>query len=59
MDDAATATLMGDFYRALWRDGLTPAASLRRVQLQYIATQRAVGEVLAGVWGGFVVEGRP
>jgi CHAT domain-containing protein len=58
VDDAATAALMADFYRALWRFGLPPAAALRRVQLAAIASQRAAGEVLPGTWGAFVVEGR-
>lgn len=58
VDDAATAASMADFYRALWRDGLSPAAAWRRVQLAHIEAQRAAGEVLPGVWGGFVVEGR-
>lgn len=58
VDDAATAASMADFYRALWRDGLSPSVAWRRVQLAQIAAQRAAGEVLPGVWGGFVVEGR-
>jgi len=42
----------------LWRDGLTPTAALRRVQVALLISQRKAGEVLPGTWGGFVVEGR-
>ncbi len=58
VDDAATASLMVDFYRALWRDQLPPAAALRGAQLARITSQRQAGEVLPGTWGAFVVEGR-
>ncbi len=34
VDDAATAKLMGEFYRAMLRDGLRPAAALRAAQVQ-------------------------
>jgi CHAT domain-containing protein len=33
VDDAATAALMGEFYRNLWERNLTPLESLRRAQL--------------------------
>jgi CHAT domain-containing protein len=59
VDDAATGALMADFHRALWRDELPPALAWRKVQLARIAAQRAAGEVLPGIWGAFVVEGRP
>jgi CHAT domain-containing protein/predicted negative regulator of RcsB-dependent stress response len=32
-DDAATANLMGEFYRAMLREGLSPAAALRSTQV--------------------------
>ena len=58
VDDAATAALMADFYRALWREALPPAEALRRAQLACLTAQRAAGAVLPGIWGAFVVEGR-
>jgi CHAT domain-containing protein/Tfp pilus assembly protein PilF len=34
VNDAATAELMDQFYRAMEKDGLTPAAALRRAQIE-------------------------
>jgi CHAT domain-containing protein len=33
VDDAATAALMGEFYRQLWEEGRPPLEALRRAQL--------------------------
>lgn len=37
VDDAATMSLMTEFYSGLWRRGLSPAAALRRAQLKMLA----------------------
>ena len=59
VDDAATAALMTDFYRALFGASRSPAAALREAQLQALARHRkAAGEGLPGLWGAFVCEGR-
>jgi CHAT domain-containing protein len=34
VSDVATASLMADFYRAMERDGMRPAAALRAAQIQ-------------------------
>jgi CHAT domain-containing protein/Tfp pilus assembly protein PilF len=36
VDDRATAELMDRFYSGLWRQGLSPAAALRRAQLELL-----------------------
>ncbi len=40
VDDAATAELMGVFYKAMLKDGLRPAAALRRAQMELMKQQR-------------------
>ena len=48
IDDAATAELMDDFYRALWLDGQSPLEALRRAQLTALARSRSRDAALRG-----------
>jgi CHAT domain-containing protein/tetratricopeptide (TPR) repeat protein len=56
VEDRATAELMSLFYRALWRQGLSPAAALRSAQQslrrdpRYRAPHSWAGFVLQGDW---------
>ncbi len=56
VEDRATAELMTRFYRALWVDGLPPAAALRAAQLSIREERRWrdpwfwAGWVIQGVW---------
>ncbi len=52
--DRATAELMERFYRALWRDGLSPPAALRRAQRSMLAVHRWSAP---HQWAGFVLVG--
>lgn len=54
VEDRATAGLMGSFYRAMLRDKLSPAAALRRAQLEMAASP---GHRSAYFWAGFSLQG--
>ncbi|HEX2164663.1 MAG TPA: CHAT domain-containing protein [Thermoanaerobaculia bacterium] len=54
VEDRATAELMERFYRALWLDGLRPAAALARAQRELAADPRWSDPYY---WGAFVVQG--
>ncbi len=54
VDDRATAELMTRFYRAMWIDGLTPAAALRSAQLSLRQERRWRDPYY---WAGFVLQG--
>jgi len=54
IDDRATAELMAAFYRGLWKEGLRPAAALRKARLA-LAHQRRFRD--PSYWGGFVLQG--
>ena len=54
VNDAATAELMGHFYRAQWKQGLPPAAALRRAQLEMLANKRFRAPAF---WAGFALQG--
>jgi CHAT domain-containing protein len=54
VDDRATADLMERFYRALWIDGLEPAAALARAQRQLALDPRWSDPTF---WSAFVLQG--
>jgi len=54
VSDAATAQLMAEFYRAMAKDGLPPAAALRQAQLQMLKQRRWRSPYY---WAGFQVQG--
>jgi CHAT domain-containing protein/tetratricopeptide (TPR) repeat protein len=54
VDDEATAELMKSFYQHLFRDGMTPAASLRAAQVSMRAQRRWRAPYF---WAGFVLHG--
>jgi len=54
VDDAATADLMGYFYRAMIVDRLAPAAALRAAQLRLSKEKRYQSPYF---WAGFVLQG--
>lgn len=54
VEDRATAALMTRFYRALWVEGLKPAAALRSAQLSLQGERRWRDP---SYWAGFVLEG--
>jgi CHAT domain-containing protein/tetratricopeptide (TPR) repeat protein len=54
VEDRATAALMTRFYRALWQEGLPPAAALRAAQLAVRGERRWRDPYF---WAGFVLEG--
>lgn len=54
VDDRATADLMERFYRALWIDGLEPAAALARAQREVAADPRWSDPTF---WSAFVLQG--
>ncbi|HET9209290.1 MAG TPA: CHAT domain-containing protein, partial [Thermoanaerobaculia bacterium] len=54
VEDRATAELMGSFYRAMLRDKLSPAAALRRAQIEM--TSRP-GRKSPYYWAGFSLQG--
>jgi CHAT domain-containing protein/Tfp pilus assembly protein PilF len=54
IDDRATAALMARFYRAMWIDGLPPAAALRKARLA-LARQPRFRD--PAYWGAFVFQG--
>ena len=54
VDDAATAVLMEDFYRAMLKEGLTPAAALRQAQLDMSKKKQWAAPYY---WGAFTLQG--
>jgi CHAT domain-containing protein/tetratricopeptide (TPR) repeat protein len=54
VEDRATADLMGSFYRAMLRQKLSPAAALRRAQLEMAARP---GRRSPYYWAGFSLQG--
>jgi CHAT domain-containing protein/Tfp pilus assembly protein PilF len=54
VDDAATADLMGRFYRAMLKDGIRPAAALRQAQLEMWKDKRWADPYN---WAAFTIEG--
>jgi len=54
VDDRATSVLMRDFYDAMLRQGLSPAAALRSAQLKM---RRDKGLSAPYYWAGFVLQG--
>ncbi|HYO13067.1 MAG TPA: CHAT domain-containing protein [Thermoanaerobaculia bacterium] len=54
VEDQATAALMTRFYRALWEEGLPPAAALRAAQLGVREERRWRDPYY---WAGFVLQG--
>ncbi len=54
VEDRATAELMAGFYRALWHDGLAPAAALRSAQMAMRSKGRYRDPYY---WAGFVIQG--
>lgn len=54
VQDRTTAELMARFYRAMWRDGLTPAAALRKAQR---SLRRELRYRNPYSWAGFVLQG--
>ncbi len=54
VDDRATAELMGRFYRSFLKRGATPAAALRRAQLELRRERRWRDPYY---WAGFVLQG--
>jgi CHAT domain-containing protein/tetratricopeptide (TPR) repeat protein len=54
VQDRAVTELMTHFYRAMWRDGLSPAAALRHAQLSMRRNPRYRDSFS---WAGFVLQG--
>jgi CHAT domain-containing protein/Tfp pilus assembly protein PilF len=54
VEDRATADLMGGFYRAMLRDKLSPAAALRRAQIEMASSP---GRKSPYYWAGFSLQG--
>ncbi|HWM90851.1 MAG TPA: CHAT domain-containing protein [Thermoanaerobaculia bacterium] len=54
VEDRATAELMIRFYRAMWTEGLAPAAALRSAQLSIRGERRWRDPYF---WAGFVLQG--
>ena len=54
VDDASTADLMARFYRAMLKEGLPPAAALRRAQIEM---WRQDQWKMPFYWAGFVMQG--
>jgi len=54
VDDAATAELMGHFYRFMLKEKLSPAAALRAAQLEIMKQKRWQSPYY---WAGFVLQG--
>lgn len=55
VDDDATAELMRHFYEAMFNDGLTPSAALRKAQLDLSRQNRWKSPYF---WAGFVIQGQ-
>jgi len=56
VDDEATGELMGRFYRAMLKDGRSPAAALREAQLGLLRSRRWQAPFY---WAAFVLQGEP
>ncbi|MFL6201626.1 MAG: CHAT domain-containing protein [Thermoanaerobaculia bacterium] len=62
VQDRTTAKLMSHFYKAMWQEGLSPAAALRKAQRsireeqRYRAPYSWAGFVLQGDWRGEITE---
>jgi len=54
VNDAPTADLMEKFYRAMLKDGRTPAAALRQAQIEMSKSKRLSAPFF---WAGFVLQG--
>ncbi len=54
VEDRATADLMGSFYHAMLRQGLSPAAALRQAQIKMAASP---GRRSPYFWAGFSLQG--
>lgn len=54
VDDRATAILMADFYEAMLKQGMSPAAALRSAKLKMMRDERWNAPYY---WAGFVVQG--
>jgi CHAT domain-containing protein/Tfp pilus assembly protein PilF len=54
VEDRATAELMGNFYRAMLREKLSPAAALRRAQIRMASSP---GRQSPYYWAGFSLQG--
>ncbi len=54
VEDRATAELMGSFYRGMIRDGLSPAAALRKAQLEMAKSPYHSSPYY---WAGFSLQG--
>lgn len=54
VSDVATASLMGDFYRAMERDGMRPAAALRAAQIRMWKQKQWS---FPYYWAGFEIQG--
>jgi CHAT domain-containing protein/tetratricopeptide (TPR) repeat protein len=55
--DHETATLMGHFYTALWKNSLPVADALRAAQLAMLQSAREKGDPAPHAWGAFVASG--
>jgi CHAT domain-containing protein/Tfp pilus assembly protein PilF len=55
VDDEATAELMRHFYSGMFGDGLSPAAALRKAQLELAREKRWHSPYY---WAGFVIQGQ-
>jgi hypothetical protein len=55
VDDDATAELMKNFYEAMFNEGLTPSAALRKAQLDLSRQNRWRSPYF---WAGFVIQGQ-
>jgi CHAT domain-containing protein len=54
VDDAATAELMGRFYKGMLREGLRPTMALQRAQVQMSEQKRWAAPYF---WGAFTIQG--
>lgn len=54
VDDAATVDLMAAFYRGMLKEGLAPAAALRRAQVEMLAQKQRQSPYY---WAAFVLQG--
>jgi CHAT domain len=55
VDDEATAELMRYFYRFMLKDGLSPAAALRKAQVTMSQQKRWQSPYY---WSGFIIQGQ-
>lgn len=54
VDDAATVDLMAAFYRGMLKEGLAPAAAMRRAQVEMLAQKQRQSPYY---WAAFVLQG--